>query len=147
MPPLRERKQDIPDLVKRLLHQINEELHTKVHKVSDEAMKRIMDNEWRGNVRELQNILTRAVVLSKSDVLDENILPIQSSPQEQAVPAAYNWKRTLAEVEQEHIEQVLKGVGGNRTEAAKILGISKPTLYSRLPNLGKHDETKAEPNS
>lgn len=145
VPPLRERKEDIPILVKRLLQQINEELHTKVYKVSDEAMDRILKHDWPGNVRELQNILTRAIVLSKSDLLDVAAIPEAShrSP----AHASYEWKRTLAEVEQKHIEQVLKAVGGNRTEAAKILGISKPTLYSRIPATLKDNLDKNLPES
>jgi DNA-binding NtrC family response regulator len=137
VPPLRERKEDIPILVKRLMHQINDELHTKVFKISDLAMERILKHDWPGNVRELQNVLTRAIVLSKSDVLDESIIsdPTAVIPS----PAKYDWRRTLADVEQEHIERVLKAVKGNRTEAAKILGISKPTLYSRIPGSSKEE--------
>ncbi|MDP4221293.1 MAG: sigma-54 dependent transcriptional regulator [Bacteroidota bacterium] len=145
VPPLRERKDDIPLLVRRLLRQINEELHTKVNKISDEAMDRIVRHDWPGNVRELQNILTRAVVLSKSDVLDVAAIPDPAHhPSSNGV---YDWKRTLAEVQQTHIEQVLKAVGGNRTEAAKILGISKPTLYSRLPATLKEEKDKNLPES
>ena len=145
VPPLRERKEDIPILVKRLLQQINEELHTKVYKVSDEAMDRILKHDWPGNVRELQNILTRAIVLSKSDLLDVAAIPEISH----RAPAKglYDWKRTLAQVEQEHIEQVITAVGGNRTKAAKILGISKPTLYSRLPANLKEEKDKNFPES
>jgi DNA-binding NtrC family response regulator len=140
VPPLRERKEDIPILVKRLIQQINEELHTKVYKISDAAMDRITKHDWPGNVRELQNVLTRAIVLSKSDVLDESVIPDPSVPPSASSP--YEWKRTLAEVEQEHIIKVLKAVKGNRTEAAKILGISKPTLYSRIPGVAKEEAEK-----
>lgn len=145
VPPLRERKEDIPLLVRRLLQQINEELHTKVDKISDEAMDRIVEHNWPGNVRELQNILTRAIVLSKSDVLDVAAIPDPAHRSSSDGP--YNWKRTLAEVEQEHIEHVLGAVAGNRTEAAKILGISKPTLYSRLPVTLKEVKDKNLPES
>lgn len=130
VPPLRERKDDIPLLVQHILRQINTELHTNVNKVSDSAMERILSHDWPGNVRELENVLTRGVVLSKSDVLEESVIPLTTSVQ---VPQTSNWRRSLAEVEVEHIVRVLEGTGGNRTEAAKILGISKPTLYSKLP--------------
>ncbi|HET9135640.1 MAG TPA: sigma-54 dependent transcriptional regulator, partial [Candidatus Kapabacteria bacterium] len=132
VPPLRERREDIPALVKRLLNEINIELHTKVSKITDEAMELIKHHDWPGNVRELQNVLTRAVVLSKSDIIDKSGL--QLAPARETNSISYNWNRTLSDVEQEHIERVLKAVDGNRTEAAKILGISKPTLYSRLPS-------------
>jgi DNA-binding NtrC family response regulator len=126
-----------------LLQQINDELHTKVNKISDEAMDLILKHDWPGNVRELQNILTRAVVLSKSDLLD--VASIPDSAHHSSASSSYEWKRTLAEVEHSHIEQVLKAVGGNRTEAAKILGISKPTLYSRLPATLKEEKDKNLP--
>jgi two-component system response regulator AtoC len=130
VPPLRERKEDIPLLVQHILRRINTELHTNVNKVSDATMERILSHDWPGNVRELENILTRGVVLSKSDVLEESVIPLGTSMQVSQTP---NWRRSLAEVEVEHIVRVLEGTGGNRTEAAKVLGISKPTLYSKLP--------------
>jgi DNA-binding NtrC family response regulator len=136
-PPLRERKEDIPILVKNLLNRINEELHTKVFKVSEEAMERIQKHDWSGNVRELENVLTRAVVLSKSDVIEESVLPQPS--EHRGNHAYYDWERSLADVEREHIRRVLDAVHGNRTEASRILGISKPTLYAKLP-AAKHDE-------
>jgi DNA-binding NtrC family response regulator len=136
-PPLRERKEDIPILVKSLLRRINEELHTKVFKVSDSAMERIQKHDWSGNVRELENVLTRSVVLSKSDVIEESVLP--SASEHQNVVNQYDWNRSLAEVEREHIYRVLDAVHGNRTEASRVLGISKPTLYAKLPPI-KHEE-------
>jgi two-component system response regulator AtoC len=138
VPPLRERKEDIPVLVRHLLGRINEELHTKVFKVSDFAMERILKHDWSGNVRELENVLTRAVVLSKSDVLEESALPAPAT-HSPGHTAAYVWNRTLAEVEREHIKHVLEAVKGNRTEAARVLGISKPTLYAKLP-VANHKE-------
>jgi DNA-binding NtrC family response regulator len=131
VPPLRDRKEDLPILVKHLLQKINEELHTKVWKISDSAMKRILEHNWPGNIRELQNALTRAIVLTKSDVIDESLITdpsLKSSP-----GMGGDWRRTLADIEQEHILRVLKNTGGNRAEAAKILDISKPTLYLRVP--------------
>jgi DNA-binding NtrC family response regulator len=139
-PPLRERKEDIPILVSSLLRRINEELHTKVFKVSEHAMELIQKHNWSGNVRELENVLTRSVVLSKSDVIEESALPSLSEQRNSA--KHYDWNRSLAEVEREHIHRVLDGVHGNRTEAARILGISKPTLYAKLP-VTKQEE-KAE---
>lgn len=140
VPPLRQRKEDIPALVKYLLSKINEDLHTRVYKVSEDAMNRIMEHDWPGNVRELENVLTRAVVLSKTDLLDESALPDPAS--EPIASAEYNWNRTLQEVEQEHIIKVMQAVKGNRTLGAKILGISKPTLYAKLPR--ELDNTDAD---
>ncbi len=138
VPPLRQRKEDIPELVKHLLHQINDELHTKVWKVSDGAMQRIINHDWPGNIRELQNAITRAIVLTKSDVMDETMIPDPIPKQNIAIED--NWRRTLEDLEMEHILKVLKNTGGNRAEAAKILGISKPTLYLRVPLPTKQKE-------
>jgi two-component system response regulator AtoC len=134
VPPLRERKEDIPLLVNHLLNRINTELHLKVLKISDQAMQKILTHDWPGNVRELENVLTRAVVLSKTDVLDESVIPAPSSAGQRKSDeqAHYEWKRTLSDIEEEHIMKVLEAVGGNRTEAARVLGISKPTLYAKL---------------
>ena len=144
VPPLRDRKEDIPTLVRHLLKRINDELHTKVYKISDATMERILKHDWYGNVRELENVLTRAVVLSKSDVLDDSALP--NPADRPANGSDYDWNRSLAEVEKEHIQRVLDAVHSNRTEAARILGISKPTLYAKLPaNNGKeHHEHHRE---
>lgn len=137
VPPLRERKADIPMLVKYLLQEISEELHKKVRNITDGAMERLINHDWPGNIRELQNILTRAIVLSKSDVLDEELIP-DVSPKS-VIPFASDWKRTLADVEEEHIQRVFKNTGGNRSETAKILGVSKPTIYLRFPIVNKQE--------
>ncbi len=139
-PPLRERKEDIPILVTSLLKRINEELHTKVFKVSEHAMELIQKHHWSGNVRELENVLTRSVVLSKSDVIEESVLPIASEHRNSA--KHYDWNRSLADVDREHIIRVLEAVHGNRTEAARILGISKPTLYAKLPVTKREEKPK-----
>jgi DNA-binding NtrC family response regulator len=135
VPPLRERKEDIPVIVEHLVRRINEKLHTHVLKISEQTMEKILEHDWPGNVRELENVLTRAIVLSKSDLLDENAIP--SPSQVKATVTDYNWNRTLEEVERFHIAKVLEGVKNNRAEAARVLGISKPTLYSKLPPVNK----------
>ena len=131
VPPLRERKEDIPVIVEHLVRRINEKLHTGVTKISEEAMERILEHDWPGNVRELENVLTRAIVLSHSDLLEGSAIP--SPTQVKASNEAYEWNRSLEEVERFHIGKVLEAVKNNRTEAARILGISKPTLYAKLP--------------
>lgn len=135
VPPLRQRKEDIPVIVEHLVRRINEKLHTHVLKISEQTMEKILEHDWPGNVRELENVLTRAIVLSKSDLLDENAIPSPSLVR--ASETDYNWNRTLEEVERFHIAKVLEGVKNNRAEAARVLGISKPTLYSKLPPVNK----------
>lgn len=144
VPPLRDRKEDLEHLVKHLLNRINHELHTRVWKLTDTAMERIKRHQWPGNVRELENVLTRAVVLSKSDVLEAELIPepVTVKSSESTVEVNADWRRTLLEVEREHMLRVLKAVNGNRTEAARVLGISKQTLYTKLP---KEASTQSTP--
>ncbi|MFQ6083809.1 MAG: sigma-54-dependent transcriptional regulator [Candidatus Aminicenantia bacterium] len=128
LPPLRERKEDIPDLVAYLLEKINRELHKNVRKVLPEIMERLINYSWRGNVRELENALTRAVTLSKTDVLLEENLPLELSSKsvfrEELLP--------LKEVEKDYIEYVLKSTRGNKSRACHILGITRPTLDKKI---------------
>lgn len=138
VPPIRDRKEDLPVIVEHLVRRINEKLHTHVTKISEEAMRKIMDHDWPGNVRELENVLTRAIVLSKSDLLDDEAIP--SPSQMKSEDKGYNWQRTLEEVERFHIAKVLEGVKNNRAEAARVLGISKPTLYAKLPPSKREQE-------
>lgn len=128
LPPLREKKEDIPDLVVYLLEKINRELHKNVKKVPSEVMKRLVNHSWKGNVRELENTLTCAVTLAKGDVVLEENLPLE-----------YGEKKVLSkdlvplkEVEKEYIQYVLDEVKGSKTRASQILQISRPTLDKKI---------------
>ncbi len=130
VPPLRERKNDIPAMTIHLLQKINKELHKDVRKIPIDVMEMLQNHEWIGNVRELENTLYQAVVLSTDDVLrKENILFRKMTP-ENTLPGNNNL--SLSEVEKLHIESVLKKVNFNKTKACDILKISKPTLDSKI---------------
>ncbi len=128
LPPLRDRKEDIPELVAYLLEKINRDLRKNVRKVPPDVMKILMNLPWEGNVRELENALTRAVILAKGDViLDENLaLEIGDKKlyPKQLVP--------LTEVEKDYIQHVLKATKGNKTRASQILQITRPTLDKKI---------------
>ncbi|MCK9280898.1 MAG: sigma-54 dependent transcriptional regulator [Melioribacteraceae bacterium] len=129
LPPLRERIDDIPLLINYLLQKINNELHKNVLTVSNGAMKKLMNHNWTGNVRELENSLMQAVVMTNSDIiLEENIL-LNNNLNEQS---DFSVNLSLAEVESKHVKNVLEFTKWNKPEAAKILGISLPTLYSKI---------------
>lgn len=133
LPPLRDRRDDIQPLVYHFLNKINKELHKSVSKIPDDVINILEKHEWIGNVRELENALMQAVVLSKGDVLEkENILlpKVESHPYEFDNYLNYS----LNDIEKIHIERVLKGVNWDKPKAAKILGISLPTLYSKIDN-------------
>ena len=130
IPPLRERKEDIPELVVHFLKKINNELHKKVRKIPFEVMEMLQNYPWIGNVRELENILLQAVVLSKGDVLEKQNILLQENPSKAAV--SEHQKLSLADVEKEHIIEVLNSVNWNKKKAYTILGISKPTLNNKI---------------
>jgi two-component system response regulator AtoC len=130
LPPLRERLEDIPLLVSHFLTKINNELHKNVTKVPDEVMDMLQNHYWVGNVRELENTLMQAVVLSKDDVLNkENIL--LRKPETAEINEEVKFI-TLAENERNHIKNILDAVHWDKNKAHKILGISLPTLYSKI---------------
>jgi len=128
LPPLRERKEDIPDLVAYLCEKINRELRKNVRKVPPEEMKILVNLSWRGNVRELENALTRAIILAKGDVVLEENLPIETGEKrlfsKELVP--------LREVEKEYMQHVLKATKGNKTRTSQILQITRPTLDKKI---------------
>jgi len=131
IPPIRERIDDIPLLVNHFLKKINNELHKNVFKITDGVMKMLRDHLWIGNVRELENTLMQAVVLSKSDVLEkENILLRKAEKVHGEFDNITNY--TLADIEKNHIKLMLKAVKWNKPVAADYLGISLPTLYSKI---------------
>ncbi len=135
IPPLRERIEDIPYLVSHFLKKINLELHKNVNKIPEDVMDLLKNHFWIGNVRELENTLMQAVVLSSDDVLlKENIL-LRKSEQLEAKDSKLETKVeyiTLEELEKRHIKNILDALKWDKSKAHKILGISLPTLYSKI---------------
>ena len=131
IPPLRDRVDDIPYLVGHFLNKINLELHKNVNKIPEEVIEMLKNHFWIGNVRELENTLMQAVVLSTDDVLlKENILLRKPDNNEH-----HNLKAefiSLEEVEKRHIKNILDDLKWDKNKAHKILGISLPTLYSKI---------------
>ena len=131
VPPLRERKEDIPLLVSHLLEKANRELHKNVRKVPDRVMNAFMDYSWPGNIREMENVITRGVLLAKGDVLIDVYLPELHTKNQP--PSASTWEpKRLDEVEKEHIRNVLRYTHWNKSQAAKLLGISMPRLDRKI---------------
>jgi len=130
LPPLRERGDDILQLVHHFAAKYSKELGRLTPRFSDEALKVLRDNHaWPGNVRELENIIHRLVVMTEAECIEVPDLPPVMRFSALREPSL---NRTLAEVEAEYIRNVLAGVGGNKTIAAKILGIDRKTLREKL---------------
>ncbi len=128
LPPLRERREDIPELVAYLLEKINRELRKNVRKVPAEVMKHLSNLPWKGNVRELENALTRAVILAKGDVILLENLPLDHEEKKGFADVL----GSLEDVEKKYIQHVLVAVKGSKTRASQILRISRPTLDKKI---------------
>ncbi|MFH1112503.1 MAG: sigma-54 dependent transcriptional regulator [Pseudomonadota bacterium] len=138
VPPLRERIEDVPDMVQVFLAEINRELHAKVTRVENEALDLLMSYAWPGNVRELKNVLTKAVMESRGSVLLADAVKGSLTEVCEGLPPTRGL-RTLDEVEREHILQSVDLTGGNLSAAARALGLSRPTLRKRLKDYGYYD--------
>lgn len=128
LPPLRQRKEDIPVLVKSFMSRYSTRLGRKVGSISPEALEALMHYDWPGNIRELQNSMERAVA-----VCEDNKLDIQDFPQEISSQEALPYKNnSLRNMEIEHIQKILTLTQGNKKKAAGILGINVSTLWRKL---------------
>ena len=136
MPPLREHKEDIPLLAEHFLRRFSQETNKLVDKFSRGAMDELMLYEWPGNVRELENATERAVVVGKGRSIEAEALPI-FRPE----PCISPKDNTLSEIEKAHIIQILDTYQGNIAKCAKVLGIDRSTLYSKIKryNIQKTD--------
>jgi len=131
LPPLRERDDDILQLAFRFISKFAEELGRPVPRFSDKALEILKNYSWPGNVRELENLVQRLAVMTEGDLIDVPDLP---SAMRFSLAPEMGLNRTLAEVEAEHIRNVLGSVGGNKTKTAGILGIDRKTLREKLKN-------------
>jgi len=134
MPPLRERKEDIPILVQHFIHKFSMELKKAVSSVSEDALKILLNYSWPGNVRELENIIQRAITLSQHEVILPDDLPasIIQKNDEKLFEKAMEEKFTLDQLEKEYVKRVLIETGGNKSKAAERLGLDRKTLYRKL---------------
>jgi DNA-binding NtrC family response regulator len=138
LPALRERRDDIPLLAYYFLRKFSTMMHRDVQDISTEAMQRLVDYDYPGNVRELSNFIERGVALTQGNTLDIQHLPQNLGSLSVRVfkPEMAATATTLKEQETEHILHALKLAEGNRTQAAKILGIDRVSLWRKLKKLG-----------
>jgi len=138
LPPLRQRKEDIPLLCSHFLERYNVKYHKNVRGISQRAKKVLAGYDWPGNVRELENLIERAVMVTREQFIDikdlpENLLVYQS---EEEGGAAYPYAMlSLEEVEKKHIQEVLRYSNYNKQRAARMLGLTRPALYRKLKKL------------
>jgi len=134
LPALRERKKDIPVLAAHFLTLFSQKANTQINSMSSEFIERLQQHDWKGNIRELKNIMERAVILATGPQLSVDSLPIELQ--------LINYKPQnlsafdLASVEKLHIQRVLNHTRGNKTETAKLLNIGLTTLYRKIEEYG-----------
>jgi len=132
IPPLRERREDIPLLVQQFVKEFCLK-EGKMLSISDEAMEIFMNYQWTGNIRQLRNVIERAVVLSKGERLTSKELPEELLPlKKKAVPVRAGGTKTLKELQNQAVMDVLHECKGNKSRAAKMLGISRKAFYKKL---------------
>ena len=129
LPPLRERKEDIPELANYYLSFFSEKTNKRFIGINAEANKVLQHYNWKGNIRELKNTIERAVILEDGEWITQHSLPSDMQFQSENNPAG---SYELAEIERQHILKVLLHTKGNKTEAARLLNIGLTTLYRKI---------------
>jgi two-component system response regulator AtoC len=137
LPPLRERRGDIPLLIGYFIDTFNKKLKKNIEGLSSGAMPILMGYAWPGNIRELENLVERAILLAKSNLITPSELPsslISNQDFSESVDPDHtlSLKKAFSHLEHNLIRKVLKLTGGNRSKAAKILEVSRPMLISKI---------------
>ncbi|MEW5767339.1 MAG: sigma-54 dependent transcriptional regulator [bacterium] len=149
LPPLRERKEDIPVLAKHFLEEADQELNRKIKGFSAETIKVLLNYHWPGNVRELKNVIKRAVLLTESDSIMPAHLSIDEIKPQDNLPKSFgllgreisldrgaSFGNIIKRVERDLIEKALKEAGGHKMKAAEILQMNRKALYRKMKSLG-----------
>jgi DNA-binding NtrC family response regulator len=133
MPPLRERREDIPLLVKHFIAKASQTQHSQSKTVTKDAMKAIGSYDWPGNVRELENAVERAIILAGDEIRLDDLPPkVRSNTAGYETNDTNGFRQTLDDMEKRYILEILKAVDEDKTKAANILGIDLSTLYRKL---------------
>ena len=140
--PLRERREDIPYLTARFVRELSARLNRPITGVSAAAERMLQEAPWRGNIRELRNVIERACLLGEGKMLGEREVQQALSPVRSERPAPVGLVRPspddhqrLSTAQREQIQRVLQEVGGNKAKAATLLGVSRRSLYRWLDRL------------
>jgi len=145
MPPLRDRKEDIPSLVEHFLAKHRYSATAQPAAISEEAIRRLMEYNWPGNVRELENVIERAVVLSRGQIITSRELPFgdhdpadgeEGESEADAKGDSSFFKKSVAQFEKDLIMKALRDANSNRSKAAEMLGIYRRLLYAKIKEYG-----------
>jgi DNA-binding NtrC family response regulator len=139
IPPLRERKEDIPFLAEHFVKKLASDVDGRITSISEAAIQKLMQYHWPGNVRELENVIERSMVLSPGPVLEAEDIKMDNAPR-RAQPA-FDVQflpdgMTLDQFEQSIIREALNRANGNKSQAARLLGLTRNALRYRLSQMG-----------
>lgn len=144
LPTLNERKDDIPLLVNHFIEKYCNEMGKKVLSVDNDTMRVLMNHDWRGGVRELENIIERAIIFAKSDKITVNDLSEYVQPDTIPMDFPDALKEAVASFEKDHILKIIKKYEFNKEDVAKALGIGLSSLYRKMDELGIPTKMKAD---
>jgi DNA-binding NtrC family response regulator len=146
IPPLREHREDIPDLVDLFISRFTAESGKQITGINPEALQLLMDHYWPGNIRELQNVIERACALATGSVLGSSDIRLDSHRARPAdsAEAVLPEGMTLEQWEDEIIREALRKANGNKSQAARMLGLSRNALRYRLSKIGIADDSEKE---
>lgn len=140
LPTLRERKEDINDLVIHFLNKLNKKFNKNVTKIGDGVIEMLKAHSWHGNVRELENTILQAIIMSKNDVIEKHNIVLNTAFQGEGFGGQGVVElKSLAEMEKVHIKNILDNVHWNKVDASRILDITRPTLNAKIE---KYDLTQ-----
>jgi transcriptional regulator with PAS, ATPase and Fis domain len=147
LPPLRERKDDIPLLVEHFIKKYNSEMGKHCVGVSDDVMRLLMSYDWKGNIREMQNVIERAVIFSEDNVIKMSDIGLLGCHVVSLSEENDNLQLAVRAYEREHICRVLSKYDWNKVEAAKALNIGLSSLYRKLDELEIDSQKRRRENS
>ncbi len=138
IPPLRERKEDIPFLVDHFVKKLRNDLGTSAQSISEAAIQRLLEYHWPGNVRELENVIERSMVLATGAVLEAGDIKLDLAPKPRlaASDGFLPEGMTLDDYERSIIREALHRANGNKSQAARLLGLTRNALRYRLSQMG-----------
>lgn len=136
LPTLQQRKEDIPGLIEHFIKKYNASFNKNVTSVDSAVMKKLLNYEWKGNIRELENMIERAMILCEKEIITEKDLPIGYSENSGFATNQFLHKEAMNIFEKEHIKNVLDKTTNDKKKAAILLGLSLSSLYRKIEELG-----------
>ena len=144
VPPLRDRPEDIPALVDRLIAKLNRRLKRNIRGLTNDALRRLLRYQWKGNVRELQNVIERAMILEENDLITPASLPANLVAQTHPAETIGPLKDAVHRFEHEYVTRILDATNGDKQLAAELLGVSVSSIYRRLQAIEEEVTNRAD---